>query len=146
MRYTIYIMLNAEDDFRKEELEIPEEISSIQAFYLYLKKKCKLPDLRKEEIYICSKDKYEMVTLFITSQGDTISYEPIDMKILLSINTLYLSYCNRTARAEEIFLSNGGSHYYMWHDGWEQEYSKYEISKKQEKEWLQKHNLHPRIP
>lgn len=25
MRYTIYIMLNAEDDFRKEELEIPEE-------------------------------------------------------------------------------------------------------------------------
>ena len=38
MRYTIYIMLNAEDDFRKEELEIPEEISSIQAFYLYLKK------------------------------------------------------------------------------------------------------------
>lgn len=139
-------MLNDEDDFRKEELEIPENISSIQAFYLYLKKKCKLPDLRKEEIYICSKDKYKVITLFVASQGDTILDESVDMKMLLSINTLYLSYCSRTARAEEIFLSNEGSHYYMWHDGWEQEYSKYEISKKQEKEWLQKHNLHPRIP
>lgn len=147
MRYTIYIMLNAEDDFRKEELEIPENISSIQAFYLYLHEKCNLPKLSKGEICICSKDKNRDITLFVISDAETILYSPFkDISMFASISPLYISYSNTIARAEEIFLTNESSHYYMWHEGYEDEYSKYGIAKGQEIEWLQKHCLFPRIP
>ena len=63
-----------------------------------------------------------------------------------SISPLYISYCNTIARAEEIFLANEGSHYYMWHEGYEDEYSKYGIAKELEEEWLQEYCLSPKIP
>ena len=66
----------------------------------------------------------------------------LSVKIYRSI----VSYCSTITRAEEIFLANEGSHYYMWHEGYEDEYSKYGIAKELEEEWLQEYCLSPKIP
>jgi len=146
MRYTVNIIVSIKGVIKKQEIELSENISNIQTLYLYLKEKCNLPKLRKGEICICSKDKNRYITLFVISEAETILYSPFkDMSMFSSINTLYISYCSTIARAEEIFLANKGSHYYMWHDGYEDEYSKYGIVKEQEIEWLQKHCLSPQI-
>lgn len=146
MRYTVNIIVSIKGVIKKQEIELSENISNIQTLYLYLKEKCNLPKLRNGEICICSKDKNRYITLFVISEAETILYSPFkDMSMFTSINTLYISYCSTIARAEEIFLANKGSHYYMWHDGYEDEYSKYGIVKEQEIEWLQKHCLSPQI-
>lgn len=147
MRYAVNIIVNIKEVVQKQEIELPANISSMQTFYLFLKAKCGLPQLSKGEICICSKDKHRDITLFVVSEAENILYSPFeDMSAFASINTLYISYSTTVARAEEIFLANGGSHYYMWHEGYEEEYSQYGIAKEQEVEWLQKHRLFPRIP
>lgn len=147
MRYTVNIIVSVKDVIKKQDIELPENISNIQTLYFYLKEKCNLPKLCKGEVCICSKDKHRDMTLFVISDAETILYSPFeDISIFVSISPLYISYCSSIARAEEIFLANKGSHYYMWHEGYEDEYSKYGIVKEQEIEWLQKHCLSPRIP
>lgn len=147
MRYTVNIIVSIKDVIKKMDIEIPENISNIRSFYLYLKEKCNLPKFNQSEVCICSKDKNRDITLFVISDAETVLYSPFeDISMFASISPLYISYSSTIARAEEIFLANEGSHYYMWHEGYEEEFSKYGIAKEQEEEWLQKHYLSPRIP
>lgn len=147
MKHTVNIIVSIKKVIKKQDIELSENISNIQTFYFYLKEKCNLPKLGKGEVCICSKDKNRNVTLFVISDAGTVLYSPFeDISMFASISPLYISYCSTVARAEEIFLANQGSHYYMWHEGYEDEYSKYGIVKELEVEWLQKHGLSPQIP
>lgn len=147
MKHTVNIIVSIKKVIKKQDIELSENISNIQTFYFYLKEKCNLPKLGKGEVCICSKDKNRNVTLFVISDVGTVLYSPFeDISMFASISPLYISYCSTVARAEEIFLANQGSHYYMWHEGYEDEYSKYGIVKELEVEWLQKYGLSPQIP
>ncbi len=147
MKHAVNITVSIKDVTKEQEIEIPDNFPDIQTLYSYLKEKCDLPKLGKGEICICSKDKDRNITLFVISDTGTILYSPFkNTSMFAPTSPLYLSYCSTIARAEEIFLLNEGSHYYMWHEGYEDEYSKYEINKEQEAEWLQKHRLSPRMP
>ena len=117
MRYTVNIIVSIKDVIKKMDIEIPEYISNIQSFYLYLKEKCDLPQVNQGEVCICSKDKNRDITLFVITDTESVLYSPFeDISMFASIFPLYISYCSTIARAEEIFLANEGSHYYMWHE------------------------------
>lgn len=112
MRYTVNIIVSIKDVIKKMDIGIPEYISNIQSFYLYLKEKCDLPHVNQGEVCICSKDKNRDITLFVITDTESVLYSPFeDISMFASISPLYISYCNTIARAEEIFLANEGSHY-----------------------------------
>ena len=128
MRYTVNIIVSIKDVIKKMDIEIPEYISNIQSFYLYLKEKCDLPQVNQGEVCICSKDKNRDITLFVITDTESVLYSPFeDISMFASIFPLYISYCSTIARAED-------------------EYSKYGIAKELEEEWLQEYCLSPKIP
>ena len=100
MRYTVNIIVSIKDVIKKMDIEIPEYISNIQSFYLYLKEKCDLPQVNQGEVCICSKDKNRDITLFVITDTESVLYSPFeDISMFASIFPLYISYCSTIARA-----------------------------------------------
>lgn len=98
MRYTVNIIVSIKDVIKKMDIEIPEYISNIQSFYLYLKEKCDLPQVNQGEVCICSKDKNRDITLFVITDTESVLYSPFeDINMFASISPLYISYCSTIA-------------------------------------------------
>ena len=76
MRYTVNIIVSIKDVIKKMDIGMPEYISNIQSFYLYLKEKCDLPHVNQGEVCICSKDKNRDITLFVITDTESVLYSP----------------------------------------------------------------------
>jgi len=48
---------------------------------------------------------------------------------------------NNLLKAKEIFIRYEGSHFYMSIDGEYENYKKYQVSKEQEKEWINEYQI-----
>jgi hypothetical protein len=130
------------DDMENHQMfiEIDENISLEELFRTVIVKGY-IPHVHGNDVVWALMHKNEELLSYITIEDEILSVfidcMPKVIGRICSHDQVYLKYfSSRIKRAEHIFKKFNGEKFHIWHEGYMEEYKSYQVTLKQEGQWL----------